>query len=134
MGLTTQDFLLDTNIAIALLMNETSTMNFARQAFNDKRKLFFSVITECEVYTGLKLEEQLLANKLFNTKRCIEVTSLIARAAGAIRKEQSLKGRKLKTPDALIIATALELKLVLVSRDHDMKFIENEYNIEFIIP
>jgi tRNA(fMet)-specific endonuclease VapC len=79
MGLTNQDFLLDTNIAIALLMNETSTMNFARQAFNDKRKLFFSVITECEVYTGLKLEEQLRANKLFNTKR--EVTSQIARAA-----------------------------------------------------
>jgi tRNA(fMet)-specific endonuclease VapC len=73
-------------------------------------------------------------NKLFNTKRCIEVSSQIARTAGAIRKEQSLKGRKLKTPDALIIATAFELKLVLVSRDHDMKFVENEYEIELIVP
>jgi tRNA(fMet)-specific endonuclease VapC len=45
-----------------------------------------------------------------------------------------MKGRKLKTPDALIIATAIEMKLAIVSRDHDMSFVVSEYKLELIIP
>ncbi|EBK2060085.1 type II toxin-antitoxin system VapC family toxin, partial [Salmonella enterica subsp. enterica serovar Typhi] len=58
--------------------------------------------------------------KLFNSRRCIEVSSSVARLAGDIRREQKSKGRKLKTPDAIIIATSIEHQLGLVSRDHDI--------------
>jgi hypothetical protein len=68
--------------------------------------IYFSTITECEVFAGLRPEERLRAEKLFITKRCVDVTSDIAKLAGFIRKDQKGKGRKLKTPDALIIATA----------------------------
>lgn len=43
-----------------------------------------------------------------------------------------MKGRKLKTPDAIIIASALEYELALVSRDSDMNFVETEYGITLI--
>jgi predicted nucleic acid-binding protein len=46
-----------------------------------------------------------------------------------MRREQRNKGRKLKTPDALIIATSMEHGLTLVSRDQDMKFVEIEYQL-----
>ncbi|MDG0792412.1 hypothetical protein OMP38_17175 [Cohnella ginsengisoli] len=49
--------------------------------------------------------------------------------AGTLRRDLKGKGRNLKTPDALIIATASVHELTLVSRDSDMKFIEQELAI-----
>lgn len=75
-------------------------LDFARQAKDNKQAIFFSVITECEVFSGLQSEYRLRGIKLFNSRRCLEVTSKIAQRAGDIRREQRAKGRKLKTPDA----------------------------------
>ncbi|UUZ81352.1 PIN domain-containing protein [Paenibacillus sp. P26] len=122
-------YLLDTNIAIAILASEDRVIDFARKASNNKMALYFSTITLCEVFTGLKQEEQLRAEKLFTSKRCIDVTSDIARMAADIRKDQRASGRKLKTPDAIIIATALVNDLALVSRDSDMNFVQDELGI-----
>lgn len=122
-----QGYLLDTNIAIAILAKEQAVMDFIEQAKVDRMPLFFSVITECEVFSGIMSEHQLHGVKLFSSRRCIEVSSKIARTAGDLRREQRAKGRRLKTPDALIIATAVEHELNLVSRDSDMQFAQNEY-------
>lgn len=84
------------------------------------------------MFSGLKPEEQLRAEKLFTFRRCVEVSSEIAKLAGTIRRDQKGKGRKLKTPDAIIIATALINKLTLVSRDSDMNFVHNELGIPLI--
>ncbi|MBC8080199.1 MAG: PIN domain-containing protein [Gorillibacterium sp.] len=125
-------YILDTNIAIAILAGEEAALIFAKQAKDDRMGLFFSVITECEVFSGLKSEYRLQGVKLFNSRRCIDVNSQIARLAGDIRREQRIKGRKLKTPDAVIIATSMEYQLGLVSRDHDMFFVQEEYGITFM--
>jgi predicted nucleic acid-binding protein len=126
-------YLLDTNMAIAILMNEGNVIVFAQQASRDKMPVYFSTITECEVFSGLIPEEQIRAEKLFTTKRCIDVTSDIAKLAGSIRRDQKSKGRKLKTPDALIIGTALVNELILVSRDSDMRFVQTELEIPLLI-
>ncbi len=125
-------YLLDTNIAIALLAGEKAAIDFARQAQENKKGIFFSVITECEVFSGLQSEYRLKGIKLFNSRRCLEVTSQIAQRAGDIRREQKANGRKLKTPDAIIIATSVEYQLELVSRDHDMSFVSDEFDIPLI--
>ncbi len=122
-------YLLDTNIAIAILANEPIVMEFVKQAANDKMPLYFSVITECEVFSGISSEQKRHGLQLFNKRRCLDVTSSIARTAGELRREQRDKGRKLKTPDALIIATAIDAQLGLVSRDSDMQFIKNERDV-----
>lgn len=125
-------YLLDTNIAIALLAGEEAAIDFARKAQENKKSIFFSVITECEVFSGLQSEYRLKGIKLFNSRRCLEVTSRIAQRAGDIRREQKANGRKLKTPDAIIIATSVEYQLGLVSRDHDMSFVSDEFDIPLI--
>ncbi|WP_230986626.1 PIN domain-containing protein [Cohnella fermenti] len=118
-------YLLDTNIAIAILINESNVIDFLRQASRDKMPIYFSTITVSEVFAGLRHDEQLRAEKLFTSKRCIDVTSEIAKLAGTLRRDLKRKGRKLKTPDALIIATASVHELTLVSRDSDMNFVED---------
>ncbi|MFC4076155.1 PIN domain-containing protein [Salinithrix halophila] len=130
--MTTQGYLVDTNIAIAILANEEAAINFVKQAHQAKRPLFFSVITECEVLSGLKSDLELHKIKLFTSQRCLDVTSKIAQQAGHLRRHQRKKSRKLKTPDALIIATALEHQLTLVSRDNDMNFVESELNLPLL--
>ncbi len=122
-------YLLDTNIAIALLAGEHAALEFVRQAKDDRMSIYFSVITECEVFSGLDSEFRLQGIKLFNSRRCIEVSSTVARLAGDIRREQRSKGRKLKTPDAIIIATSIEHQLGLVSRDHDMSFVREAFGL-----
>lgn len=127
-------YLLDSNIAVAILINETNAIEFIKQAARDKVSIFFSVITECEVLSGLKDDELLRTAKLFGPGRCIKVSSEIAQIAGTMRRAQGKLGRKLKTPDALIIATAIQKNLTLVSRDKDMAFVKDAYGVPLIVP
>jgi tRNA(fMet)-specific endonuclease VapC len=71
---------------------------------------------------------------LFGSDRSLDVSSQIAQIAGSMRRLQREKGRRLKTPDALIIATAVHRRFTLVSRDQDMKFVNGEYDISIINP
>jgi hypothetical protein len=45
-------YLLDTNIAIALLGGEHAALDFVRQASNDRKSIYFSVITEWKCSVG----------------------------------------------------------------------------------
>lgn len=47
-------YLLDSNIVIAILDNDNSAIDIVRQAQSEKKKIFFSTITECEVLSGIK--------------------------------------------------------------------------------
>ncbi|WP_442956463.1 type II toxin-antitoxin system VapC family toxin [Paenibacillus sp. YIM B09110] len=49
-----------------------------------------------------------------------------------LRRDLKDKGRKLKTPDALIISTASVYELTLVSRDSDMGFVQDELDIPLL--
>lgn len=65
------------------MANEPIVMEFVKQAANDKMPLFFSVITECEVFSGISSEQKRHDLQLFNKRRCLDVTSTIARTAGS---------------------------------------------------
>ncbi|RRJ64258.1 type II toxin-antitoxin system VapC family toxin [Paenibacillus oralis] len=125
-------YLFDSNIVIAILDNDHSAVDLVRQAQNEKRRIFFSTITECEVLSGIKHNQFLVAERMFSSKHMIHVDSAIARKAASIQSEQRSNGRKIKTPDALIIATAFTANLILVSRDADMNFVTNEYGMTLL--
>lgn len=125
-------YLFDSNIVIAILDNDHSAVNLVRQAQEEKRRIFFSTITECEVLSGVKHSHFLIAERLFSPRHMIHVDSAVARKAASMQGEQRSKGRKIKTPDALIIATAFTANLALVSRDSDMNFVANEYGMTLL--
>jgi len=117
---------------IGLFVNEVNIINFLNQAARDNMDIRISTMTECEIFSGVISELEHTDIRFLNSQRYIDINSKIARLAGNIRREQKLKGRKLKAPDAIIIATAIEYNLALVSRDSDMNFVEIEYGINLI--
>lgn len=125
-------YLFDSNIVVAILDNEHAVVKLVRQAQEEQRRIFFSTITECEVLSGVKHNQFLIAERLFSPRHMIHVDSAVSRKAASMQSEQRSKGRKIKTPDALIIATALTANLILVSRDSDMNFVTNEYGMTLL--
>lgn len=61
-------YLLDTNIAIVILINESNVIDFVQQASRSKMPIYFSAITISEVFAGLKHEEQLRAENCLHQK------------------------------------------------------------------
>ena len=127
-------YLFDTNIVIALLSGDSVVVQLATELDVQSVPIYFSVITECEIYSYLKPNEAEHVSTLFHPSKCIVVTSEIARMAASMRCELRQTDRKLKTPDALIAATAVQHRLTLVSRDSDMRFIQELYHVPLICP
>jgi predicted nucleic acid-binding protein len=71
----------------------------------------YSVITRCELFSGESADERVISNVL-GAMAEREVDRAIAERAGRLRRRY-----KLRTPDALIAATAMEHGLTLVTRN-----------------
>ncbi|WDL96704.1 type II toxin-antitoxin system VapC family toxin [Alicyclobacillus sp. ALC3] len=116
-------FLFDTNILIAALAGEQQVKKFLIES---KQPVYFSTITECEVFSKLEPVKVQIAESMFSPAKCIAVDSEIARMAAGFRRQ-----RRLKTPDALILATAKARHLTLVSRGAHMKSAD-EFGVHLI--
>lgn len=123
MELISSGFLFDTNIVIASLAGDQQVRKFLLES---KNPVYFSTITECEVFSKLESAKVEVAESMFSLAKCIAVDSEIARIAAEVRRR-----RKLKTPDALILATAKAKHLTLVSRDAHMK-VADEFDVSLI--
>lgn len=127
-------YLLDSNIGIYLLANDESVTKFLRIITGDGASVFFSAISECEIRNNLRSGEHLRADRLLIERRILVVDSKVAKRAAQLQLSQRANGRSIKTPDALILATALENELAFVSRDKQLRFAQSEYGLEFIEP
>ena len=76
------------------------------------RPAAYSVITRCELFAGDAKDEPVV-RALLASHAEIEVVAPIAERAGRLQRDIS----RLRTPDALIAATALERDLELVTRN-----------------
>ncbi|MDO8563046.1 MAG: type II toxin-antitoxin system VapC family toxin [Candidatus Limnocylindria bacterium] len=99
----TADLLLDSDVLIDSLRGE--------RLLRIERPASYSVVTRCEIFAGSGVNED-LARLLLDALREIAVDRAIAERAGRLRR-----GSRMRTPDALIAATALEHGLALVTRN-----------------
>ena len=95
------DLLVDTDVFIEHLRG-TRRLEVPR-----RKTAFFSVITRCELLSGRGIEEGPV-DRLLAALRELPVDRSIAERAGRLRRHLEIR-----TPDALIAATALEGKLTL---------------------
>jgi predicted nucleic acid-binding protein len=101
---------IDTNI----LVDFAQTMEKAAQELARYDRLLISRITWIEFLVGAKGPEELsLRQNLLNDFEIIELDSQVAEVTISIRKM-----RRLKLPDAIILATARVHGLLLVTRNH----------------
>jgi len=104
------DKLLDTNILIYLSQGKLELSDFT----SSEESLFISVITYMEAlgYHFERLEEEELMNELCNHLSLIHLSPEIIAKVIEIRKTS-----KIKLPDAIIAATAINSNLTLLTRN-----------------
>jgi len=76
-----------------------------------RERILYSVVTRCELFAGHEIEEETV-QRLLEPFEELPVNGRVAERAGRLRRAGGLR-----TPDALITATALEHRLVLVTRN-----------------
>ena len=98
------DLLLDTDVFVDHLRG-------ARKIKPGPDRTLYSVVTRCELFAGREIEEETV-RLLLGPFEELPVDRPVAERAGRLRRAGVLR-----TPDALIAATALEHQLVLVTRN-----------------
>lgn len=122
--------LLDTNIIIQHLANEEAIEVMLNKYQDESYQFVYSVITKTELIVGANSghDKEFIASLTGET--LITVSDEIATLAGYIRREQKVShNRSIKTPDAIIAATAVHHDAVLLTRDKGMRFAE-QYGIK----
>ncbi len=120
-NLVTYGYLFDSNIIIAFLADDEAVKELVNEAEVKNRYIYFSMISVCEIYSGSNDQEIEILDKLFVPERCLEVSLEVSREAGLLRRNVMRQNRKIKTPDAIIAATAKYHNLSLVTRDSDFR-------------
>lgn len=125
--LPTDKFLLDTNIIIGLVNNDELIINFLNSLLEDN--IYFSVVTKCEFMAGFSSMDEVTMFEFLKSGKFLDVTDELSFLAGKICVLERNNGRRVKTPDALIIATTLLHELTLVTRDKGMLFARESYDL-----
>lgn len=101
---TVADLLIDTDVFVDHLRG-------ARRLQPGRSRISYSVVTRCELFAGKAAQEEAVKLLLAPFAE-VPVDRAIAERAGRLRRELPIR-----TPDALIAATALEAGLQLLTRN-----------------
>lgn len=113
--------LLDTNAVIYYLQNDKECIAVVDKFRHLNPDLAISTISEVEIFGFPQLTDvQILEiSRWLGDFQIISVDSSIARHAARLRREY-----KLKTPDAIIVATAIFFRVALITRDRELQKIK----------
>lgn len=100
---------LDTNIILYLLNGDETLAELLHQ-----KQLYISIITELELlaYSDITEEDEKVIKEFIEQCKIISINNTIKKETIRIRKTYSTK-----LPDSIIIATALDLDLPLITSD-----------------
>jgi tRNA(fMet)-specific endonuclease VapC len=120
------EFLLDTNIIIALFSNENKVL----QNLTTFPTIYLSSIVLGELYFGARKSQRVNQNMAKIDELIKEVKILVpdmvtAQHYGIIKSKLSMKGKPLPENDIWIAAIAKHYDLTLVSRDQHFEHIED---------
>ena len=113
--------IVDTNIIIYYLNGEAAAIDWLQ---SHQEKLSISVITKIEVLSyPFQKDEEFIIQQFLNQFELIHLSDEIIDVTIKLRRQ-----RKIKTPDAIITATALISKMCICTRNiRDFKNIEVDY-------
>ncbi len=118
----------DSDILIDVLRQQERARVFIEKIAKDDNAVCISALTEAEVLSGKECRDNIKREKtegLLSSFQVVDVTQSIARKGAALRRKHDVP-----LHDAIIAATAIELKIPLHSRNssdfkkiHDLKLI-----------
>jgi len=128
MFLVMTSYCIDSNIVIYTLDGLEPVVTFMTDAQN--QEIIYPVIVEAELYSSSKLSSEDMQDirDILDLGEIIEVNSTIGLIAGKLRRiSRSKYNQKLKLPDALVAATAINQFATLITRNYDdFKHLQNE--------
>ena len=106
----------DTNAAIYYLQNDGRTVRVVDELRRDRLSFVISTISELEIFSfpGLTIPQMVEISTWLETLTRLTLDSITARDGARLRREYGLK-----TPDAVVAATALRYRMPLLTRDKD---------------
>lgn len=105
-------YLLDSGLVIRHLRSKSDAVQLLRE-LGRRARLSISVITQVEVYAGMRSDEKYLTRKLLSRFTAYPVDRDIAERAGDFLRRYHMHGTGF--PDAIIAATAAHYSLTLVT-------------------
>jgi predicted nucleic acid-binding protein len=109
------NILLDTTVLIDVLRNRRNRRALLAQLIEQGHILATAALNIGEVYSGMRPAEASQTAAFIDNLQCFPITATIARRAGSLRYESSLKGLTLSLADMIVAATALEHSLTLIT-------------------
>ncbi|NOX60792.1 MAG: type II toxin-antitoxin system VapC family toxin [Chloroflexi bacterium] len=110
------NFLLDSDIIIDHLRGHQPATDFLDALLLDGAVVYFSVISEAEIYSNVRPGEEPRISALFASLTRVALNGETARKGGQYRQTYR-RSHGLRLPDALIAATAFTKEAVLVTRN-----------------
>ena len=122
----TNKVLLDSNIVIYLSQGKLSI----NEVIDDDKQYAISLITYMEIlsYNFTNKDEEEFIKQLLSFFTIIDINQEIAEKVITLKKQ-----RKIKLPDAIIVATALYENAVLYTNDKQLHSVE-DLNIRYCMP
>ncbi len=119
------EYLLDTNIVIALFANETVMIDHLRNA----EEVFIPSIVMGELYYGARKSSRVKENieridEFVSNNVILNCDIETARSYGQVKEKLRSKGRPIPENDIWIAALALQHGLMLISRDSHFKEVD----------
>jgi len=111
-----KSLLIDSDILIDHLRKEKKALDFLDTEIENGSILFLSVISRAEIYAGLRKGEEEIISSLFEIITPVNVDTAIADKTGEYLRKFG-KTHALNIGDAIIAATASEMKLTLATRN-----------------
>jgi predicted nucleic acid-binding protein len=108
-------YLLDSTVIIDLINNRRNRRKLIEEIAIGGGILACSVVSVAEIHAGIRPEEEVVTYQFLGSLVQYEVTPGIARRAGYLKNALAKQGTTILLPDALIAATAIENRLILVS-------------------
>jgi predicted nucleic acid-binding protein len=107
--------LVDSSVLIDFLRDTRGRREYVGQIRGRSVVLATSVVSVSEVYSGLRAQEQRLADELFSILEVVDLDFETARLGGELRHSWARKGITLGLPDCLIAATAIRRGMPLMT-------------------
>jgi tRNA(fMet)-specific endonuclease VapC len=123
---------IDTSVLIDYFRKKKKENSFFFELTKKYSLFAVSVITECEVYSGSNLEQDIFWNDFFKTLNVLPFTSEVNKLTFNILRQIKRKGLNIDIPDLFIGSTALynKMKLATLNKKH----FENIVNLQLIAP
>ena len=110
-------FLVDTDVLIDALNAKREAVALLRGLLLEGNTLGCCALNIAEVFAGTRPSEEPAVAAFLGSLDYHQITPVIARRAGLLRRDWARKGTTLSTPDMIVAAVAIEEQLTLVTRN-----------------